>query len=400
MDFLHATYGNETKVVVREWGTVHRKVKRSFLIRRRMLSIEKCFEIKRGRITMKNIIRTRCSRQVVSAGIPFSILVICVALLSPAQAVENGGYPNPGFLVTTSWLASHLNDPNVKILDRQDVFPKENFYAEGHIPNSIRMTTAPIKGMRLGIQEMLLVKDLIRFLEDNGISPDHHIVLVSRSDRFPAATRALWALELLGHKNVSVLDGGIDKWKAENRPMTSEAPRFEKTSYKVNLKRDLLMTGDELAGYAGSFKDLGLVAVDCRRSEEFAGAKKSRASEKPGRIPGSVNVFYEDILVGNDYKEFKSADEIKKIFDSQGITTDKNAVFSCVSGCFGTVAYVGARLLGFPKASVYDGGWIEWSRKDYPVEGGGTPREAETKPSSPAKARPASSQPSPPEEGC
>lgn len=333
-------------------------------------------------------------------GMAFAIVTLCVTMLAPAWAVENGGYPNADFLVTTKWLAERLNDPNVRIVDRQDVFPGENIYAEGHIPNSIRMTTNAIKGMRLGVQEMLVVKDLIRFLEENGISPEHHVVFVSRSDRFPAATRALWAMELLGHKKVSVLDGGIDKWKAEKRPMTSEVPRFEKTSYKVNLKRDLLMTGDELAGYAGGFKDLGIVPVDCRRPEEYAGTKMSRASAKMGRVPGSVNIFFEDILVGQDCKEFKSADEIKKIFDSQGITPDKNAVFSCVSGCFGTVTYVAARLLGFSKASVYDGGWIEWSQKGYPVEGGGLFEKQEGTPASPPKAQPPVSRPVPPQQGC
>jgi thiosulfate/3-mercaptopyruvate sulfurtransferase len=349
---------------------------------------------------MNQITSMSIARRMPSSVFALAILVVCVALLSPAWAVDNGGYPNPGILVSTQWLQDHMNDSSIRILDRQDVFPGEDFYAQGHIPNSVRMTTEPIKGMRLGIQEMLVVKDLIRFLEENGISPDHHVVFVSRSDRFPAATRALWGLELLGHKKVSVLDGGIDKWKAEKRPLTTEAPRVEKTSYNVNLKRNLLMTGDELAGYAGGFKELGIVAVDCRRPEEFAATKKSRASEKLGRIPGSVNIFYENILIGDDYKEFRSADEIKKIFESQGVTPDKNAVFSCVSGCFGTVAYVGARLLGFPKASVYDGGWIEWSRKDYPIEGAPDSKSPTEVHKPPAKAAPPASAPRVPDQGC
>jgi len=361
---------------------------------------EKSMNIERGMITMKKNGLMPITGWMGLTIIGVSILAVCVAMLAPAHAVENGGYPNESFLVTTQWVQDHMNDPNVRILDRQDVFPGEDFYSKGHIPNSIRMTTAPIKGTRLGIQEMLVVKDLIRFLEENGISPDHHVVFVSRSDRFPAATRALWAMELLGHKKVSVLDGGIDKWKAEKRPLTSEAPRFDKTSYKVNLKRDLLMTGDELAGYLGGFKELGIVAVDCRRPEEYDGTKMSRASGKLGRIPGSVNIFFENILVGDNYKEFKSADEIKKIFDTQGITPDKNAVFSCVSGCFGTVTYVGARLLGFPKAAIYDGGWSEWSQKDYPVEGGERPGISGTPLSSPAKAQPPASRPSLPQQGC
>ncbi|MCA1960871.1 MAG: sulfurtransferase [Desulfomonile sp.] len=351
-------------------------------------------------INMKRKIMLLMRRLRSSIAVVLAILALCLTTLSPAWAVEDGAYPNPDFLVTTKWLAEHLNDPNVKIIDRQDVFPGENIYAEGHIPNSIRMTTDAIKGMRLGVQEMLVVKDLIRFLEENGILPEHRVVFVSRSDRFPAATRALWAMELLGHKKVSVLDGGIDKWKAEKRPMTSEVPRCEKTSYKVNLKRDLLMTGDELAGYVGGFKELGIVPVDCRRPEEYSGTKMSRASAKMGRIPGSVNIFFENILTGQDYKEFKSAHEIKKLFDSQGVTPEKNAVFSCVSGCFGTVAYVAARLLGFSKASVYDGGWIEWSQKDYPVEGGGLFEKTERASTSPAKARPPAPRPSPPGQGC
>jgi len=357
-------------------------------------------KIKGGMITMRKNPLMLITGWMSSTVIALSILSVCVLMLSPAMAVENGGYPNASFLVTTQWVQDHMNDPNVRIIDRQDVEPGEAFYAKGHIPNSIRMTTDAVKGMRQGIQEMLVVKDLIKFLEENGISPDHHVVFVSRSDRFPAATRCFWALELLGHKKASVLDGGIDKWIAEKRPITSEAPRFDKTSYKVELKRDRLMTGDELAGYVGGFKELGIVVVDSRRPEEHAGTKMSRASAKLGRIPGAVSLFFPAILIGDSYKEFKSADEIKNIFDSHGITPDKNTVFSCVSGCFGTVLYLGARLLDYPKAAVYDGGWIEWSQKDYPVEGGERPGISGTPPSSPTKAAPPAKRPALPQQGC
>jgi thiosulfate/3-mercaptopyruvate sulfurtransferase len=330
----------------------------------------------------------------------FSMLVVVLTMVLPARGVENGGYPNADILVSTQWLQDHLGDPNLRILDRQDVEPGEEFYAKGHVPNSIRMPTEAIKGMRLGIQEMLVVKDLIQYLEENGISPDHQVVIVSRSDRFPAATRVFWALDLLGHKKASVLDGGIDKWVAEKRPMTSEAPRFEKTSYPVHLDRERLMTGDELAGYVGGFKELGIVVVDSRRPEEHAGTKMSRASEKIGRIPGAVGLFFTNILTGKDYKEFKSAQEIKTIFESQGITPDKHTVFSCVSGCFGTVLYFGARLLDYPKAAVYDGGWIEWSRKDYPIEGAPESTGADDGKKPPVKAAPPASAPRAPSEGC
>ena len=136
---------------------------------------------------------------------------IFLAQIPAALAIENGGYPNERFLVSTQWLAARLNDPNIRILDRQDIFPKDNFYAVGHIPNSIRMPTSAIKGTKDGIEEMLIVKDLLTFLDKNGISDKNHIILVGRSEREPATTRVFWTLEMLGHKEISVLDGGIDK---------------------------------------------------------------------------------------------------------------------------------------------------------------------------------------------
>ena len=335
-----------------------------------------------------------------SAAIVPAVLLLCHLLVSSAPAIENGGYPNGGFLVTTQWLAEHLNDPNVRILDRQDIEPDEDFYAQGHIPNSIRMPTEAIKGMRLGIPEMLIVKDLIQFLEEKGISQEHHVVIVGRCGRLPGTTRVFWALEHLGHKKASILDGGIDKWQVEKRPWVAEVPSFPKTSYKVNLKRDILATGDEVAGYIGSFKELNIVVVDCRRPDEFAGAKMSRESQKMGRIPGAINVVFPKILTGENYKEFKSAEDIRNVFNSEGITPDKNVFFSCVSGCFGTVLYFGARLLDFQKAAVYDGGWIEWSRKDYPVEGGPYSKGMGEVQKPPVKAAPPASAPSKPQRGC
>jgi thiosulfate/3-mercaptopyruvate sulfurtransferase len=330
-----------------------------------------------------------------------TLLMFSLTLVSSALGVENGGYPNSGFLVTTQWLQDHLKDPNVRIFDRQEIEPEDTFYSQGHVPNSIRMTTDIIKDERLGIPEMLVVKNLIGFLEENGVTPDHHIVIIGSSEKLPATTRTFWALELLGHKKMSIVDGGTDKWVAEKRPWTTEVPRFDKSTYQVNLDRSKLMTGDELAGYVGMFKELGIVVADSSRPDEFAGIKMRRETEKLGHIPGAINLFFGTMLTGQNYKEFKTADEIKQILYAKGITPDKNDIFTCVSGCFGTVLYFGARLLDYPKAAVYDGAWIEWSRKDYPVEttvevtGTGTPQAP-----TPAQQAPSTSKPSRPSRGC
>ena len=327
-------------------------------------------------------------------------LIFCLLLISPVLAVENGGYPNSGFLVTTQWLQDHLKDPNIRIFDRQEIEPEDTFYSQGHVPNSIRMTTDIIKDERLGIPEMLVVKNLIGFLEENGVTPDHHIVIIGSSEKLPATTRTFWALELLGHKKISIVDGGTDKWLSEKRPWTTEVPRFDKSTYKVNLDRSKLMTGDELAGYVGMFKELGVVVADSSRPDEFAGKKMRRETDKLGHIPGAVNLFFGTLLTGQNYKEFKTADEIKQILDSKGVTPDKNDVFTCVSGCFGTVLYFGARLLDYPKAAVYDGAWIEWSRKGYPVETSAEASGSETTQPPPAQQAPITPKPSKPSSGC
>lgn len=325
-----------------------------------------------------------------------SLLVIIFSGLS--WAVENGNYTNGHYLVTTQWLADNLNDPNIRILDRQDIEPEDNAYDQGHIPSAIRMPTSAVKGTKFGIDEMMIPKDLVEWLQNNGVSADHHIIIAGPTDRLPASTRVFWALDVLGHKKVSILDGGFDKWEAERRPITTEAPKFEKTVYKVDLKRNFQITGEELAGYLGFFKELNIVMVDSRRPDEFKGEKMSRASEKIGRIPGAINIVFPKILVGEKYKEFKSGQDIVNVLNSAGINKNTNAFFSCVSGCFGTVMYFGARLMDYPNVAVYDGGWIEWSRRPYPVE---TSEGIKTDPTPDKKKdKPKVSPPKPPQRGC
>lgn len=315
-----------------------------------------------------------------------------------AWAVENGDYPNSHYLVTTQWLADNLNNPNIRILDRQDIEPEDNAYAQGHIPNAIRMPTSAIKGTKFGIDEMMIPKDLVEWLQVNGVSADHHVIIAGPTDRLPASTRVFWALDVLGHKNLSILDGGFDKWEAERRPVTTEAPKFEKTVYKVELKRNFQITGEELAGYLGFFNELNIVVVDSRRPDEFKGEKMSRASEKIGRIPGAINIVFPKILVGENYKEFKPGQDIENVLIEAGINKHTNAFFSCVSGCFGTVMYFGARLMGYPNVAVYDGGWIEWSRRAYPVETSGGIKTEATQDEK--KDKPKVSPPKPPQRGC
>jgi len=301
------------------------------------------------------------------------ITAVCVAVSftvtpSAVLAVENGGYINPQLLVSTEWLAHHLNDPGVKILDRQDIDPPDDIYSTGHIPNSIRMPTSAIKGLKGDIKEMLILKDLVAFLGANGVTASDHIILAGNAARLPATSRVFWALEIIGHKKASILDGGIDKWKAENRPLTTEPAKVAAVPYKpAGLDRERFMAGDELFGYLGLFDELRIMVVDSRAPDEFKGLKMSRESDKLGHIPGATNLFFMAVLTGN-FKEYASAAEIEKVFKSKNITPDKNVVFTCVSGCFGTSLYFAARLMGYDHASVYDGAWIEWSRRGYPVE--------------------------------
>jgi len=306
--------------------------------------------------------------------IVFRCLMVTTLLLSfvySSAAVENGAYTNPGFLVTTQWLADHVDDANIRILDRSDIYPQDDIYSKGHIKNSIRMPTSAIKGLKLEIPEMLILKDLISYLEENGVSADNHIVVVGRSKKWPSITRVFWGLEILGHKNVSILDGGMEKWNAEKRPLTTDVPGFAKTTYHVNsLNRYPYMTGEELYGYLGLFDELNVKLVDTRMPAEFMGKEPSRkpAKETLGHIPGAIPLFFMQTVTGKDYLEFKTEEEIKKVFESNDITPDKQTIFMCVSGCFGSTLYFAARLVGYDMVSLYDGSWIDWTYKNYPVE--------------------------------
>ena len=213
--------------------------------------------------------------------IGLAIAAVCVStalVLAPGAVlgVENGGYFNPQLLVSTEWLAQHMNDPGVKILDRQDIDPPDDIYSKGHIPGSIRMPTSAIKGMKGDIKEMLILKDLVTFLGANGVTAADHIILAGDAARLPATSRVFWALEIIGHKKASILDGGIDKWKAENRPHTTEPAKVAAVAYKpAGLDRERFMAGDELLGHLGLFDELGIMVVDSRAPDEFKGLKRN-----------------------------------------------------------------------------------------------------------------------------
>lgn len=271
-------------------------------------------------------------------------------------------------LVTTDWLAANLNNPDIRIIDRQDTIPRDNFYALGHIPGAIHMRTTAVKGKKVDIKEMLILKDFIAFLEKSGISEKHHVVVMGSAKKLPAVSRVFWALEYLGHKKVSVLDGGIEKWKAENRPITTEAPGFSHVTYNVNLQRSKKVTGEEIYEAVGLFDKMNIVLVDSRRPPEVMGVKHSRNTDEiMGKVPGAKGLMFMALLQPKTGL-FKSPDQIQGIFNKHGLTKDKKIYVMCVSGCFGSSIYLGARLLGYEDIALYDGSWIEWIRKGYPVE--------------------------------
>ncbi|MFH2131954.1 MAG: rhodanese-like domain-containing protein [bacterium] len=271
-------------------------------------------------------------------------------------------------LVTTAWLANNLSNANVRIIDRQDTIPADNFYAQGHIPGAIHMRTNAVKGTKVDVREMLILKDLIVFLEKNGVTEKNHVIVVGSAGKLPAVSRVFWALEYLGHKKVSVLDGGIEKWKAENRPITTDTPQFAPVTYNVNLQRSKKVTGEEIYESLGLFDKFNIVVVDSRKPPEVKGVAYSRnTKEVLGKVPGSTGLMFMALLQP-ETKEFKSADQIQMIFNKHGLTKDKTIYVMCVSGCFGSSIYLGARMLGYENVALYDGSWIEWINKGYPVE--------------------------------
>ena len=282
-------------------------------------------------------------------------------------------YARPEALVDTAWLAAHLDDPQIRVVDASFKLPGITptaceDYDRGHVPGAVFFDIDDIAEPGTSLPHMIPAPDLFaRKMEGLGIGDGDRVVAYD-SVGLSSAGRAWWMLRLFGHHDVALLDGGLPKWRAEGRPLgaavPNPSPRHFTARFDPALVRDKKAVLENLATRREQ-------VVDARAAGRFDGtAPEPRAGMRSGHIPGSRNLPYE-LVTDPDTRQLKSADELTRLFRDAGVVLDRSIVTSCGSGVTACALAFALHLIGHPGAAVYDGSWSEWGLPgDTPIETG------------------------------
>ncbi len=268
---------------------------------------------------------------------------------------------DPKTLVSTDWLAAHLKDPDLRILDASWYMPQEardgrTEYDAAHIPGARFFDIDDIADHRSELPHMVPpVEKFMSRLRAMGVGDGHQVVVYDASG-IRSAARVWWLFRLMGQTNVAVLDGGLPKWQSEGRPIEDLPPivrdRHMTVRYQNHLVRDVTQVSA-----AAKLRDHEI--IDARAPERFRGeVDEPRPGLRAGRIPGSRNVPFTTLLNANG--TMKSPDDCRAIFEAAGVDLSKPAITSCGSGVTACVLALALDRVGKSDYAVYDGSWAEW----------------------------------------
>jgi thiosulfate/3-mercaptopyruvate sulfurtransferase len=276
------------------------------------------------------------------------------------ETIEKKGYARPDALVSTEWVAQHLDDPSIRIVESdEDVL----LYDTGHIAGAVKVDWHADLNDPL-TRDYLDAEHFAELMSSKGISPDTTVVFYGDKNNWWAAY-ALWVFQLFGHDKVKVMDGGRKKWEDENRPLTTEVRDYPRTDYPVPQRDDSRVRAfrEEVLQHVEERGKL----IDVRSPEEYRGEKlhmpeyPQEGAVRGGHIPGAASVPWAR-AVNPDTGEFRSADELRKIYEEEaGLTENDEVIAYCRIGERSSHTwFVLTYLLGYDHVRNYDGSWTEW----------------------------------------
>jgi thiosulfate/3-mercaptopyruvate sulfurtransferase len=279
-------------------------------------------------------------------------------------------YARPDALVSTEWLADHLDAPDVRIVDASFYLPAQKRdpraeFASQHIPGAVYFDIDEIADKSNPLPHMLpspqQVAEQARKL---GLGSGNKIVVYDTTP-MTGACRVWWMFRTMGHKDVAILNGGLPKWMAEGRPVTDDPSPPRDRAFNPKYNGEIVRSIDDVRALIDSKKEQ---IVDARAANRFRGeVPEARPGLRIGHMPGAFNLPYNE-LIDPKTGTMLPADQIKARIAASGLDPTKKVTASCGSGVTACVVALGLYLTGAPDAAVYDGSWTEWGgRTDTPI---------------------------------
>lgn len=279
-------------------------------------------------------------------------------------------YSDPSLLVSTEWLADHLTAPDIRIVDASWYLPQmgrdaKAEYSAEHIPQAVFFDIDEICDLDSDIPHQLPQPEKFASrVRKLGIGDGNRIIIYDGAGLFSAA-RVWWMFRAMGHEDVAVLDGGLPKWKSENRALSDMAPVTRERHYTARLNNLIVRDLGQMLRNTEAQREQ---VVDARMPGRFDGSEpEPREGMRSGHIPGAINIPFTALL--SDDKTMKTREELQAIFKEAGVDDGTPVVTSCGSGITAAVIYLGLTIAGHRHVSLYDGSWSEWgSRDDTPID--------------------------------
>jgi thiosulfate/3-mercaptopyruvate sulfurtransferase len=267
-------------------------------------------------------------------------------------------YAHPEYLVETEWVAEHLDDPHIRLIEsNEDIL----LYETGHIPGAVKVDWFTV--LQDPVTRDFLSKEGFEALCGQlGITNDTTLVFYGdKSNWF--ACYAFWLFEYYGHTRQKIMNGGRAKWEQEGRPLTREVPQYPPTKYTARPRNDSIRAfRDDVFAHIKS----GRTLIDVRSPKEYSGELihmpnyPQEGATRGGHIPGAANIPW-SMAVNENNSTFKSAEELEALFEGKGVKADEEVIAYCRIGERSSLTWFALKyLLGYPAVKNYDGSWTEW----------------------------------------